>query len=115
MTSDMVIWSTLHSNICNVSAIAVGPQLFGACFSYGGAPRAACAGGGTSVGVGGIGVSSTGVVGLTGTGTVGVMGLFVLVEFGIAVGTSPTGLSTFLTNVLPTSYRHSTRLLTAGI
>ena len=63
-----------------------------------------------------MGVSTAGLVGLVVLITaVGLAGLFVLVGFGIAVGTSPTGLSTFLTNVFPTSYRHATRLFSAGI
>ena len=68
-------------------------------------------GGGGSVGVAGIGVSTMAVVGIV----VGVTGFFVLVGFGIAVGTAPTGLRIFFAYVFATSMRHARRLLTAGI
>ena len=64
------------------------------------------------VAVGWITTSVTGIVGVA--GAVGLAGLCVLVGFGIAVGASPTGLSTFFIYVLATSYRQATRLLIAG-
>ena len=73
--------------------------------------RKACVGRGGSVGVAGIGVSTTTLVGVV----VGIEGLFVLVGLGIAVGTSPTGLRIFFAYVFATSKRHARRLLIAGI
>ena len=75
--------------MCNIMDNAAGPQLFAVCFSKGGEFRNAWAGGGASVAVGGMGVSATGIVGVT--AAVGLAGFFVLVGFGIAVGTAPTG------------------------
>ena len=63
------------------------------------------------MGVAGIGVSVKIVVGIV----VGVTGFFVAVGFGIAVGTSPTGLRIFFAYVFATSMRHARRLLIAGI
>jgi hypothetical protein len=81
---------------------AAGPQLLAVCFSKGGEFKEACAGGGASVAVGGMGVSTaTGFVAVT--GAVGLAGFFVLVGFGIAVGTAPTGWITFLKYVFATS------------
>ena len=57
---------------------------------------------------------SMGTVGVTAE-AVGLARLCVLVGFKIAVGTLPTGLSTFLAYVFATSYRQPTRLLIAGI
>ena len=96
--------------MCNIIESAAGPQLFAVCFSYGGELRNACSGGGASVAVGGIKVGM-----ISGIDVIAIVGVTILVGFGIAVGTLPTGWITFFTYVLATSNRHERRLLIAGI
>src|SRR5512139_820082 len=98
MTSEISFWLPLQPNACSIMESAAGPQLLAVCFSYGGEPSDICGGGGASVGVGGMGVSAT-IVLVAVTGAVGLAGLTVLVGFGIAVGTEPTGFRTFFTYV----------------
>jgi hypothetical protein len=63
----------------------------------------ACCGGGASVGVAGIGVAVSCTVGVIVLATVGLGVMVAFGVLGIAVGTAPTGFTTFLKYVLATS------------
>ena len=76
--------------MCKAIESVAGPQLLGVCCSYGGLGSEACAGSGTSVGVG-VAVGSS-AIGCVVAVTVGVTGLGVT---GKAVGTGPGGSITF--------------------
>jgi hypothetical protein len=97
--------------MCNAIESVAGPQLFGVCFSHGGAARRAV--GGTGAGVGST-VGTTVGAEAGGAATVAVMAVGTSVT-GKLVGTGPGGLTTFRTYIVNLSYRQSNRLFTAGI